>query len=237
MSRLNPEPPIHPQIYADYTDEKIDSADSETLSVVILPFRTVSAVGRIRIFRYLRWRYSKSNFSKPNRAYVIRPLTKLDEPFLWEMLYQALYVPEGSPPFPREIVSEPEIAKYVCGWGRSGDLGFVLIDEASGLSVGAVWIRLFGFQDPGYGYVDDLIPELSIAMLPGYHNRGLGTQLLKHMLEEAAEQFSGLSLSVSSENPARRLYERLGFSIIEVDGSSLKMLLKFRHRETIVDRQ
>jgi ribosomal protein S18 acetylase RimI-like enzyme len=165
---------------------------------------------------------------------VIRPVEKSDEPFLWETLYHALYVPEGSPPFPREIVNEPEIAKYVSGWGKSGDLGFVLIDEASRLPVGAVWARLFESKSPGYGYVDDTIPELSIALLPGYRNLGLGTQLLRHMLEEAAGQFSGLSLSVSSENPARRLYERLGFSIIEVNGSSLKMLLKFRHRETIV---
>jgi ribosomal protein S18 acetylase RimI-like enzyme len=166
---------------------------------------------------------------------VIRPVEKSDEPFLWEMLYHALYVPEGSPPFPKEIVNEPEIAKYVNGWGKSGDLGFVLIDQASRLPVGAVWIRLLESKNPGYGYVDDTIPELSIALLPGYRNLGLGTQLLRHMIEDAAGQFSGLSLSVSSENPARRLYERLGFSTIEVNGSSLKMLLKFGRRETTVD--
>jgi hypothetical protein len=62
------------------------------------------------------------------------------------------------PPFPREIVNEPEIAKYVSGWGKSGDLGFVLIDEASRLPVGAVWARLFESKSPGYGYVDDTIP-------------------------------------------------------------------------------
>jgi predicted GNAT family N-acyltransferase len=77
-------------------------------------------------------------------------------------------------------------------------------------------------------------PEFVDCLTAGLPQSGLGTQLLRHMFEEAAGQFSGLSLSVSSENPARRLYERLGFSIIEVNGSSLKMLLKFRHRETIV---
>jgi hypothetical protein len=44
---------------------------------------------------------------------VILPLTKVDEPFLWEMLYHALYVPEGNPPFPKDIVNNPDIAKYV----------------------------------------------------------------------------------------------------------------------------
>ena len=43
------------------------------------------------------------------------PIKDSDEPFLWEMLYQALYVPEGQPPFPRDILREPDIACYVQG--------------------------------------------------------------------------------------------------------------------------
>src|SRR5215475_5621085 len=107
---------------------------------------------------------------------VMRPLTKFDESFLWEMLYHALYVPEGSAPFSKEIVNQPDIAKYVLGWGRPGDMGFVAIDKTSRLQVGAVWIRLFNSHNPGYGYVAEGIPELSIAMLPGYRNLGFGTQ-------------------------------------------------------------
>ena len=38
---------------------------------------------------------------------TVRASQKSDEPFLWEMLYQALYVPEGEPPLPREIVQQP----------------------------------------------------------------------------------------------------------------------------------
>ena len=43
---------------------------------------------------------------------TFRPLTPADEPFLWEMLYQALYVPPGGTPFPREVLQEPDIACY-----------------------------------------------------------------------------------------------------------------------------
>jgi len=57
---------------------------------------------------------------------IIRALTPADEPFLWEMLYQALYVPEGADPFPRDIVRRPEISRYAQGWGQADDLGFVV---------------------------------------------------------------------------------------------------------------
>jgi hypothetical protein len=65
-------------------------------------------------------------------SYNIRPLAPSDEPFLWEMLYQSLYVPPGEGPFPREVVRTPHIARYVEGWGRAHDLGFVAEDGATG---------------------------------------------------------------------------------------------------------
>ena len=146
------------------------------------------------------------------------------------MLYHALYIPEGSPPFPKEIVNQPDIAKYVFGWGQPDDMGFVAIDKTSRLPIGAVWIRLFNSHNPGYGYVAEDIPELSIAVLPDHRNLGIGTQLLDHMLGKAAEKYPGLSLSVTSENPAKRLYERLGFQVFNMKGASLTMLLDFNSR-------
>ncbi len=40
--------------------------------------------------------------------------------------------------------------------------------------------------------------------------QGLGEKLMRAMIDEAARRGLGLCLSVRSENPARRLYERLG---------------------------
>lgn len=157
----------------------------------------------------------------------IRRLKKANEPFLWEMLYHALYVSEGHDPFPKEIVTEPEIAKYVLGWGKAGDLGLAVIDEVIEQPVGAVWIRLFTSENRGYGYVDNDIPELSIAILPNYRNRGLGTDLMNRMISEAGRRYPGLSLSVSSDNPAKRLYQRLGFEIIAQHGTSFTMMKRF----------
>jgi ribosomal protein S18 acetylase RimI-like enzyme len=155
---------------------------------------------------------------------IIRGASKLDEPFLWEMLYHSLYVPRGLPPFGRDIVRRPEIAMYVEGWGRSGDLGLIAINSNPDTPVGAVWVRLFRNSEKGYGYVADDIPELGIAVLPLYRGRGVGSALLNRVLEIAGTVYGAISLSVSIDNPAQRLYERLGFERVEMRGNSITMV-------------
>ena len=155
----------------------------------------------------------------------IRPLTLADEPFLWEMLYQALYVPKGHPPFPREIVQEPEINRYVHDWGKPDDLGFVALDD--GKPVGAVWLRLLTGDNRGFGYVDETTPELSVAILPEYRGKGIGSKLIAHLVEKVQSRYVAICLSVSPDNPAERLYQRLGFEVIEDNHSSLKMVKRW----------
>jgi GNAT superfamily N-acetyltransferase len=154
-----------------------------------------------------------------------RPIVSSDESFLWEMLYLALYVPEGEPPFPREILHEPDIACYVQSWGRPGDWGLLAWDGDR--PVGAIWLRLWSGEEKGYGYVSPVIPELSIALLPEYHNKGLGTRLIKMVISMAQECYTGLSLSVVESSPARLLYERLGFRKVGQVLDSPVMLLEW----------
>ena len=52
---------------------------------------------------------------------------------------------------------------------------------------------------------------IDISILADYHNKGIGTALLRNLQAEAADARLPLRLSVLSANPARRLYERLGF--------------------------
>jgi GNAT superfamily N-acetyltransferase len=155
--------------------------------------------------------------------YFIRRLTAEDEHFLWEMLYAALHVPPGQPPFRKEVVREPGIAKYVLHWGKGGDSGFVAVDAVTSLPVGAAWVRMFTAENKGYGYVDSETPELSIAVLPEYRGKGIGTDLLSHLIEEVRSRYRALSLSVSSDNPAIRFYQRMGFEIVAQSGASLTM--------------
>ena len=141
------------------------------------------------------------------------------------MLYLAVFVPPGGPAPDYSVVEQPALARYVSGWGRPGDDGVIAFVD--GHVVGAAWLRVWSEQDCGYGFVDVLTPELSIAVRPDFRRRGIGTQLLRRLLRRADESYDSVSLSVSVENPATRLYERVGFTSVTVAGTSVTMR---RHR-------
>ncbi len=145
--------------------------------------------------------------------YAIRPLTAEDEPVLWEMLYQALHTSEGAPP--RDTIKRPEFARYVKGWGRTGDAGFAMHDAGDGELLGAVWIRLLS-NEPG------ATPALAFAVKPGLRRRGIGAVLLTHLVK-ANPQHSIISISASASNPAVRLYERFGFKIVQESAEGITM--------------
>lgn len=155
--------------------------------------------------------------------YIIRSIEVTDEPFLWKMLYRALFIPPGATPLPKEIIFQPELAKYVENWGLDGDRGLIAVLEDERTLVGTVWLRRFKSNNPGYGYINDSIPELSIAVLPKYCGRGIGTKLLTKLLSQVKDRYSAVSLSVSPNNPAFRLYCRLGFKVIIRQNDSLIM--------------
>lgn len=148
----------------------------------------------------------------------IRPLTPADAPFVWEALYHAIYVAAGDVPPAREIVQQPEIARYARHFGQqTGDVGVIALME--GQPVGAAWLRLMH----GYGFVDAETPELTIAVLPPYQGQGVGTQLMIQLFVAATPYYRQISLSVTWDNPARRLYERLGFAVVSRDAGTATM--------------
>jgi ribosomal protein S18 acetylase RimI-like enzyme len=135
---------------------------------------------------------------------VIRPAGTQDIPFLRDMVRHAYYARWGSE-------ADVPLERYVAGWGRPGDNAIVSIDEFQ--PVGAAWYRLFEQGEPGYGFVDEETPELTIAIVPSRRGRGLGEELLAGLLERArADGYTQISLSVEPDNPAIRLYEQHGFA-------------------------
>jgi ribosomal protein S18 acetylase RimI-like enzyme len=52
---------------------------------------------------------------------------------------------------------------------------------------------------------------MDIALAPGFRGRGIGTSLLRSLMDEADESARKLSIHVEQNNPARSLYDRLGF--------------------------
>lgn len=139
------------------------------------------------------------------------------------MLYQCLYVREGEKPFPIKILQEPEISKYASNWGRYGDLGLIA-ENQSKKPLGMVWLRLFDSEHRGYGFVNEKIPELSVSVDKDSRAQGIGSALLKE-IEIKAKSFgyNCISLSVDPNNPARILYEKLGYKKVGWYGTSWTM--------------
>jgi ribosomal protein S18 acetylase RimI-like enzyme len=62
------------------------------------------------------------------------------------------------------------------------------------------------------------IRVMDIALIAAQRGRGIGTSLLTELFEEAARTGSEVTLHVEPNNPAQRLYQRMGFRLIENRG-------------------
>src|SRR2546423_5376324 len=120
------------------------------------------------------------------------------------------------------LAADPDlpVSRYVDSWGRRGASGLV---ATVGISpVGAAWYRLFPADAPGFGFVDEETPELTIAVVPSRRHEGFGRQLLEGVLEHArSEGYDRVSLS--AENEQTGLYERYGFHVAEEQPDAVTM--------------
>jgi ribosomal protein S18 acetylase RimI-like enzyme len=90
--------------------------------------------------------------------------------------------------------------------------------------------RARGWQPVGALWADesaDGIHVLDIAVLPAWRGQGIGTRCLQDLIAMAARRHLPVTLQVAPDNPARRLYERLGFVAAGADdGPSLPMICR-----------
>lgn len=147
------------------------------------------------------------------------------------------------------VLQNPELARYVSDWGRHGDVGvaaFTPVDNDSDelQIIGMAWARLWKNWDRGFGFVDELTPEMCIAVSEGFRGQGVGTALfgaLKCRLralklnarwdwrqqkmvphvpieaEQSDEEISPahVSLNIPADSPAAKFCVRCGFQKIE----------------------
>ena len=151
--------------------------------------------------------------------YEIRQLTCQDEPILWEILYYGFSSSGKSEPPSRDVVRRPEISRYVEGWGRAGDTGFVAHDKKNRALLGAAWLRRSSDKS-------EASPELALAVKPEHRRHGIGTALLTQLVR-ANPDHSTISVSFVAGKPVLRLYERFGFKVVEQRSDAVVM-----HRPT-----
>jgi ribosomal protein S18 acetylase RimI-like enzyme len=157
---------------------------------------------------------------------TIRKLKISESDFLADMLYEAIFIPEGSDHLPREVIKDKSLSKYIENWGKD-KFDIALVTEVDNQLIGAIWGRLLTNENKGFGYFDDNTPELSMAVKQEYRGQGIGTELINAIaLEYQKIGVECLSLSVDKANNASNLYKRLGFEVIGETETSWTMKKK-----------
>lgn len=64
----------------------------------------------------------------------------------------------------------------------------------------------------------DLMRIMDITVLPEYRNSGIGTELVRAVLDEAADSGRNVQIYVETFNPSLGLFKRMGFSILQEEG-------------------
>lgn len=89
--------------------------------------------------------------------------------------------------------------------------------ERGGVPVGRLYVHRWAEE----------IRIIDIALLPEHRGAGMGGALLRALLAEASEHAKCVTIHVERENPARRLYERLGFRV-EADDGAIYLFMAWR---------
>jgi len=156
--------------------------------------------------------------------YIIRELRTDELGVLGDFLYEAIFVPPGMKPPAREIIEQPELQVYIADFGSFPD-DRCFVAETNGKIAGAVWVR--DMND--YGHIGDGVPSFAISLYQEYRGKGIGTALMKRMLDELKRcGYEKASLAVQKENYAVRMYEKVGFTLLRETDEEYIMVYDFR---------
>jgi GNAT superfamily N-acetyltransferase len=165
----------------------------------------------------------------------IREATAGDADYLLDMLVEACNWSGQRRVSRTAVEADHQLRSYVSGWPRDHDVGVVAIDDRAS-RIGAAWARTFTAAEPGYGYVGDDVPEISMAVDPRWRGQGVGRRLLRALIEMAQEGgWRAISLSVEDGNRARQLYLAAGFTTVGRSGTSETMVLDLQ-RDVLTSR-
>lgn len=154
--------------------------------------------------------------------HVIREINESEYSVLNDFLYEAIFIPEGAEPPPSSIIENEELQVYVRDFGKLSD-DKCLVAEKDGKIVGAVWTRIMN----DYGHIDDSTPSLAISLYREHRGFGIGTELMKRMLELLKNcGYKQVSLSVQKANYAVKLYLDTGFEIVSENDEEYIMVRK-----------
>jgi ribosomal protein S18 acetylase RimI-like enzyme len=139
-------------------------------------------------------------------GFDLRPATSADLAFCWPIYRDAM----------------KPLTEALDQWNEAAQLSLV---EQAVADTGTSILRREE-TDTGWLQVEEtrhVVRLKQLFVLPAARNRGLGTSFLTWMKERAERKRKDLTLDVMTNNPARRLYERLGFKVVSTANNKVTM--------------
>lgn len=150
-------------------------------------------------------------------GFSLRPVTNDDQEFLYRLFAETNANTFEAAGLDRQQIDsllrmqfQAQHQQYQQSFPNSED--FVI--ESGRECVGRLWLCE---HEPDFRIVD-------IRLLRDFQNRGIGSQVIRHCIQQAETQRKDLRLSVANNNPARHIYERLGFQGQQTNGIQLEMV-------------
>lgn len=145
---------------------------------------------------------------------TLRPVQEADDSFLYELYASTRAAEMAMVPWPEEQKTGFVRMQY-----EAQKAGYTATHPGAVHS-----IICAGDDRVGRLYLDDMADRLHIldvTIAPQFRNRGLGTQVLRAILEQAQVGNKKVAIYVESFNPSLRLFQRLGFGTAKEDGFQL----------------
>lgn len=141
---------------------------------------------------------------------ALRPMSDADLPFT-AALYASTRAEELAPvPWPAEtkqaFLAQQHAAQHAHYQQHYAGMEAMIV-ERGGAAIG----RLYLYEMPGEVRIVD------ISLIPEARDRGIGAALLSDVIAAAAPRGKRVTIHVEKNNPARTLYARLGFTILDAD--------------------
>ncbi len=147
-----------------------------------------------------------TNLAPQDAFPILRPATQADIPFLLDLRHQTM-----------------DATMIAAGKTPSDDAHLQRVLHA----FESAHIVLMAEQPVGLLKVVRTAPVwdlIQIQVAPAAQGKGLGARLLRALVAEAMQSGAAVKLSVFKVNPARRLYERLGFTVTEETEDAYEMV-------------
>lgn len=138
---------------------------------------------------------------------TLRTITESDLPALFEIYAstraaEMALVPDWNEADKSAFLTQQFVAQhqYYHEFYKGADLRLIYKED---IPIGRLYIH--------WKYSPQEVRIMDIALLPDYRSQGIGSKLLKEVLEKGTELNKKVTIHVEYNNPALQLYERLNF--------------------------